>query len=150
TVAEALLLKPLAGSQVVAGKNGLNKHIGWVHVAGVPDAPRWLNGGELVLTTMINLPASEADQCAYVQALADKGVVGLVLAVGNTILHAPEYLHPVAEANDFPLIEIPYDARFVDVARTVNERISQENMALVTRALSINRELTQLVLAGGD
>src|SRR5690606_37160062 len=46
--------------------------------------------------------------------------------------------------------EIPYDARFVDVARTVNERISQENMALVTRALSINRELTQLVLAGGD
>ncbi len=150
TVAEALLLKPLAGSQVVAGKNGLNKHIGWVHVAGVPDAPRWLNGGELVLTTMINLPATEADQCAYVQALADKGVVGLVLAVGNTIIHAPEYLHPVAEANDFPLIEIPYDARFVDVARTVNERISQENMALVTRALSINRELTQLVLAGGD
>ena len=149
TVAEALKFKEFDGSQVVAGKGGMNRPVGWVHVAAVPDAARWLNGSELVLTTVINLPADADGQCAYVQALADKGVAGLALAVGNTILHAPDYLCEVAERNNFPLIEIPYDARFVDVARAVNERIAQENMALVTRALHINHVLSRLVLDGG-
>ena len=150
TVAEALQLEQFARSRVVAGAGGLHRVISWVHVAGVPDAPRWLNGGELVLTTMINLPPDEDGQCAYIQAMADKGVAGLALAVGNTIHAAPDYLRPVAEQNQFPLIEIPYDVRFVDVARTLNERIAQANMSLVTRALSINRVLQQLVLDGGD
>ncbi|MBZ0296039.1 MAG: PucR family transcriptional regulator ligand-binding domain-containing protein [Anaerolineae bacterium] len=150
TIAEALALEPFANSRVIAGEGGLNHTISWVHVAAVPDAARWLNGGELVLTTVINLPPDAEGQCAYVQALADKGVAGLALAVGNTIDHAPDYLRSVAERNDFPLIEIPFDVRFVDVARVVNERITQANMALVTRALHINRVLTQLVLDGGD
>ncbi len=150
TVADALKFKEFEGSQLVAGQAGLHRPVSWVHVAAVPDAARWLNGSELVLTTVINLPPDQDGQCAYVQALADKGVAGLALAVGNTITHAPAYLHEVAERNDFPLIEIPYDARFVDVARAVNERIAQENMALVTRALHINHVLSRLVLDGGD
>ena len=119
-------------------------------MVGVPDAARWLNGGELILTTYINLPQDEAGQGAYLQALADKGVAGLALAVGNTIDHAPSHLLDIADRNHFPLIEIPYDLRFIDIARSANEHISQENMANVTRALTINRVLTQLVLDGGD
>lgn len=150
TVADALQLQPFAGSQVVAGQDGLHHAISWVHVVGVPDAARWLNGGELVLTTYINLPEDDVGQCAYLQALADKGVVGLALAVGNTIAHAPPHLLEIADRNHFPLIELPYDLRFIDIARSANERIAEENMALVTRALTIQRVLTQLVLDGGD
>ena len=150
TVDEALQLPAFAGSKVVAGQDGLHHTISWVHVVGVPDAARWLNGGELILTTSINLPPDEAGQCAYLQALADKGVAGLALAVGNTIEHAPPHLLDLADRNHFPLIELPYDLRFIDIARSANERISQENMAMVTRALNINRVLTQLVLEGGD
>jgi hypothetical protein len=38
----------------------------------------------------------------------------------------------------------------VDIAKATNERIAQENMAMVERALTIHRVLTQLVLDGGD
>jgi hypothetical protein len=58
TVAEALKLEQFTGAQIVAGMAGLNKPIAWVHIASVPDAPRWLNGGELVLTTGNNMPNS--------------------------------------------------------------------------------------------
>ena len=92
----------------------------------MPDAPNWLNGGELVLTTMINLPTDPAEQEQYIQAMADKGVAGLALAVGRYVDRAPDNLREVAELNHFPLIEIPYQARFVDIARATNERISQE------------------------
>ncbi|MEP7293344.1 MAG: PucR family transcriptional regulator ligand-binding domain-containing protein, partial [Chloroflexota bacterium] len=150
TVAQAIQLEEMQGAQVVAGAGGLNRQVGWLHVASVPDAPNWLNGGELVLTTMINLPTDPAEQQQYIQAMADKGVAGLALAVGRYIDHAPDYLREVAERNGFPLIEIPYQARFVDIARATNERISQKNMAMLERALTIHRALTQLVLDGGD
>ena len=150
TVAETLALEALQGAQVVAGGSGLDKVISWVHVVGVPDAARWLNGGELILTTYINLPPDEAGQCAYVQDLAAKGVAAMGLAVGRKIDHAPAYLIAAAEQNHLPLIEIPFDLRFIDVARTVNERIAQENMTKVSRALNIHRVLTQLVLDERD
>ncbi len=150
TVADTLQLAELKGAKVVAGSDGLTRQVGWVHVAGVPDAPNWLNGGELVLTTMINMPEAADEQDAYIQAMADKGVAGLALAVGRYIDHAPDHLRAVAERNGFPLIEIPFQARFVDIARATNERIAQENLALLERVLTIHRVLTQLVLDGGD
>ena len=149
TVADALKLIQAVDPQVVAGHAGLNTPVTWVHVVGVPDAARWVNGGELVLTTIINMPPTEAEQCHYLHALIDKGVAALALTVGNIIAHAPDHLCRIADERGFPLIEVPFEARFVDMARTINEHISQANMALVTRALTINRELTQLVLEGG-
>ena len=150
TVADTLQLEALKGAKVVAGKDGLNRQVGWVHVAGVPDAPNWLNGGEFVLTTMINMPADQDEQRQYIQAMADKNVAALALAVGRYVDQAPDYLREVAERNHFPLIEIPFQSRFVDIARATNERIAQENMANLERALNIHRVLTQLVLEGGD
>ncbi|MBC7814336.1 MAG: PucR family transcriptional regulator ligand-binding domain-containing protein, partial [Burkholderiales bacterium] len=149
TVSDALQMDEFSGAQVVAGSGGLLRSVAWVHVASVPDAATWLNGGELVLTTPINMPQDAPGQRQYMQALADKGVAALALAVGRFMAHAPDSLREVAEQNDVPLIEIPYEARFVDIAKATNERITQENMALVRRALSIHQTLTQLVLEGG-
>ncbi|MBK8020212.1 MAG: PucR family transcriptional regulator ligand-binding domain-containing protein [Chloroflexi bacterium] len=150
TVKQALALPEFEKAQIVAGHEGLDHAISWVHVVGVPDAPDFLNGGELVLTTPINLPAEVDGQRRYVEAMADKSVAALVLAVGRHLDHAPEDLRTIAEACDLPLIEIPYQTRFVDIARTLNERISHENMEMLERALRIHHVLTQLVLNGGD
>lgn len=151
TVSDALQLEVLADvTQVVAGKAGLGRRVTWVHNAGVPDAADWLNGGELLLTTAINLPEGEANQRAYMHALIDKGVAALALAIGRYITHAPDYLREIADAHDFPLIEIDYRARFVDVAKAVNQRIAQENLEKVERAFHIHQTLTRLVLEGGD
>lgn len=150
TVADALSLNEFSGARVVAGQAGLARSVTWVHVASVPDAPVWLNGGELVLTTAINMPDDADEQAHYVQAMADKGVAALALAVGRYIAAVPEHMRAVAERNNFPLIEIPFQSRFVDIVKHVNERIAQENMAMVERALTIHRVLTQLVLDGGD
>lgn len=134
----------------MAGKNGIHKSVAWVHVASVPDAPRWMHGGELVLTTAHNIPRAADEQRQYIQQMADKGVTGLVLSVGRYIEHAPDDLRELAEQNNFPLIEISYQQPFIDMAKAANERIAEENMAMVTGALDIQQRLTQLVLDGGD
>lgn len=106
TVSDALQFDIFAGAQVVAGARGLNRAITWVHNAGVPDAPDWLNGGELVLTTAINLPDEPDARCEYVLGMVRKQVAALAIAVGRYIDHVPDYLRDVADAHDFPLIEI--------------------------------------------
>jgi PucR family transcriptional regulator, purine catabolism regulatory protein len=150
TVENALQLEPLTDARVVAGHPGLNREVAWVHIASGADAPLWVNGGELVLTTASNLPDTPEDQRQYLRDMAEKDVAGLIVTVGRMIDHAPAHLIELADILAFPLIEIPYQARFVDIAKSTNERIAQERMGLVTRALSINRVLTQLVLDGGD
>jgi PucR family transcriptional regulator, purine catabolism regulatory protein len=150
TVADALQLKELEGARVLAGHGGLQNVVRWVHNVGVPDAAQWLNGGELVLTTGFNIPDTPESQSDYIQAMADKGVAALALSVGRYIDAVPALMCQAADRLNFPLIEIPYTVRFVDVARTINEQVVQENMSYVARTLNITRVLTQLVLEGGD
>ena len=149
TVNETLALEPFHTAKVVAGRGGLYNPVAWVHNVGVPDAAQWLNGGELILTTANNMPADLDGQKKYIRQLVDKGIAGLIVAVGKLIDTIEPKLYPLADRHNFPLIEIPYTARFVDLARTANELIAQENMAQVRRSLEIHKTLTNLVLEGG-
>lgn len=149
SVANVLDHELLADTQVVAGAKGLTRQVTWIHNAGVPDAAYWLNGGELLLTTMLNLPDNVQEQCQYIADLEEKGVAGLIMTIGRYIEHVPQHLIDIADEHDFPLIAIPFEARFVDIAKAINERLSQDNLERVRRALSIHQTLTNLVLQGG-
>lgn len=150
SVAEALTLHEFDGAMVVAGHVGLGRRVAWVHVMGVPDAANWLNGGELVLTTANTLPTEAKAQHDYIRAMSEKSVAALVLAVGRFVEHAPAHLRQAADECGLPLIEIPYQARFIDIAKAINQRITAAQMENVERALHIHTVLTQLVLQGGD
>lgn len=150
SVRDILSLDLFKDARLVAGEAGATRPVAWVHIVGVPDAPQWVNGGELVLTTMLNMPEDIIGQRQYIQAMIDKEVAGLVITIGRYITHIPQHLIEIANEARFPLIEIPFQARFVDIARQVNEHISQENMQMVQRALSINQTLTQIVLQDGN
>lgn len=149
TVREALKLSTLKSAHIVAGHNGIDHPIRWVHTVSVPDGAVWLNGGELVLTTIFNMPQSPDEQCDFVRQLAEKGIAGVIITIGKLIESIPDYLCKLGDELDLPLIEIPYEERFVDIAKSLNERISEENLDNVSRALSIQQRLSQLVLEGG-
>jgi purine catabolism regulator len=143
TVGQALQLNVFAGARCVAGHAGLERSVRWVHNVGVPDAANWLNGGELVLTTYINMPSGRDDQIAYLHAIIDKGVAALGLAVGRYIDAIPDYLCALAEQCGFPLIAVPFQLVFVDIAEDINKAIAQRDLRA---ALDIHQQLTRLVL----
>ncbi len=149
TLREALKLPILEDARVVAGAAGLSRDIRWVHNVSVPDAANWLHGGEMALTTMPTLPAAPAAQCEYLRQLAEKDIVAVVITIGKTLDRIPDYLRRAADELDLPLIELSYKTRFVDIAKSINERISEQNLDKFSRALSIQQRLTRLVLEGG-
>lgn len=149
TLREALKLPILEDALVVAGSAGLARDIRWVHTVSVPDVANWLHGGEMVLTTMFNLPETPEAQCELLRQLAKKGIVAVVITIGNIIDQIPDYLRQAGDELDLPLIELSYETRFVDIAKSINERISEQNLDKFSRALNIQQRLTRLVLEGG-
>jgi len=129
----------MEGARVAAGAAGLAREVRWVHTLSVPDAADWLHGGELVLTTMFNLPGAPDAQCELLRQLAEKGIVAVVLTIGNRLDEIPDYLRQAAEELDLPLIELSYEKRFVDIAKSINERIAEENLDKFSRALHIQQ-----------
>ena len=149
TLSEALQLPILRNAKVVAGDSGLQREIRWAHAVNVPDVADWLHGGELALMTWSHLPREKRAQREFLRQLSDKGIAAALITIGRLLDHIPDYLRADGDELGLPLIELPYETRFVDIAQAVNERIAQENLDKFSRALTIQQRLTQLVLEGG-
>lgn len=149
TLQQSLQIPILADARVVAAANNLERPVRWVHIVNVPNMADWLHGGELVLTTVMNMPDGEDAQCEFLRQMAAKGIVALVITTGLMVDEIPEHLLALGEELGLPLIELPYQTRFVDIAKIINERIAQANLDTISRALSIQQQLSRLVLEGG-
>src|ERR687892_2376203 len=104
-----LLLRDLVRDldiRLVAGEAGLERPVRWVHISELDDPTPWLSGGELLLTTGMNLPDA-ATQRAFVERLVGHELAGLGLGTGFAHADVPQPLRDAAAELDFPLFEIP-------------------------------------------
>src|SRR6476646_7318284 len=85
TVRQALAMEVFAGSCVVAGKDGLDREIRWAHPVDIPHASEWVRGGELLLTTFYGLRDDPEAQIHLCAELAEKGLAGMVVAIGGSL-----------------------------------------------------------------
>lgn len=150
TVRQALAMEVFAGSRVVAGKGGLDREIRWAHPVDIPHASEWVRGGELLLTTFYGLRDDPEAQRHLCGELAEKGLAGMVVAIGGYLDAVPNAIRTAADAVDFPIIEMPWDVPFEDVVRAISEQIINEQYQLYKQSLSIHGSLTRLVLDGGS
>jgi len=150
TVRQALAMEVFAGSRVVAGKDGLDREIRWAHPVDIPHASEWVRGGELLLTTFYGLRDDPEAQIHLCAELAEKGLAGMVVAIGGYLDAVPDAIRSAADAVNFPIIEMPWDVPFEDVVRAISEQIINEQYQLYKQSLSIHGSLTRLVLDGGS
>ena len=67
--------------RLVAGEGGVGGAVRWVHISEIVDPTPWLSGGELLLTTGLQLEREDA-QRQYVARLARHRLAGLGLGIG--------------------------------------------------------------------
>ena len=132
--------------QLVAGEAGLDRPVRWVHISELADPTPWLSGGELLLTTGMNLAEPEA-QRAFVERLAGHDLAGLGLGVGFAHARAPDALREAAAELDFPLFEVPYDVPFIALTEKAFSHLVNEQYAVLQRALSAHERLERIVLS---
>src|SRR3979411_140740 len=123
------------GLKLVCGQDSAQTHVRWVHSTELLDPTPWLKGGELLLTTGIQLDGPKA-QREVLTRIADHEIAGLGFGTGFTHKRLPAALVTAARKRSFPLFEVPYELPFIAIterafAQLVNERyeILQRNMA---------------------
>jgi purine catabolism regulator len=122
------------GLELVSGHEAAKTHVRWVHSTELPDPTPWLRGGELLLTTGMQLKGPKA-QRELIERLADHEIAGLGFGTGFAHKRLPAALLSAASKRSFPLFEVPYELPFIAIterafAQLVNERYEmlQRNM----------------------
>ncbi|HEV2982101.1 MAG TPA: PucR family transcriptional regulator ligand-binding domain-containing protein [Solirubrobacteraceae bacterium] len=123
------------GLELLSGQQSATTHVRWVHSTELPDPTPWLRGGELLLTTGLQLDTPKV-QREFVDRLADHDIAGLGFGSGFSHRRVPAAVVGAARKRDFPVFEVPYALPFIAVterafAQLVNERYEmlQRNLA---------------------
>lgn len=146
TLLSELGLKPAAGNGA-----GDGRPIRWVHITELRDPTPWLSGGELLLTTGIQLKTA-AEQREFARLLAERDVAGLGFGTGFEHQRSkglPKALVTEAKKLSLPLFEVPYEMPFIAITEEAFSRLVNEQYDVLTRGIAINERLERLVLEGG-
>jgi PucR family transcriptional regulator, purine catabolism regulatory protein len=150
TVRSALALPTLRRGlpTVLAGERGLDRPLRWAHAAEVRYIAELLKGGELLLSTGLDLPGRTSEQRRFVDQLADRDVAALVFELGPALPEVPGCMVEEAERRGLPLVALRRGVPFVEVTEAVHSAILAGQLALLRRGEEIHQRFTQLMLDG--
>jgi PucR family transcriptional regulator, purine catabolism regulatory protein len=133
------------GLELAAGEDGADAPVRWVHISELPDPTPWLSGGELLLTTGIQL-GSEERQREFIQLLSGYHLAGLGFGTGFDHDGLPEALLEEAGRLDFPVFEVPYELPFIALTEKAFTRLVNEQYEVLERGIALHKRLERLVL----
>lgn len=150
TVADALRLPDVQRGlpAVLACPEGLDRPIRWVHASEVPHVASLLTGGELLLTTGMELAAGEALRRRYVGELAACGLAALVIELGSALKAVPDDMCTAARDAGLPLIALAREVPFVKVTEAIHTELINRRYGLLQRGEEIKQRLVDIMLAG--
>ena len=132
--------------RLLAGEPGLHLPVRWVHISELLDPTPWLSGGELLLTTGMQLD-TPAQQREFGARLADHHLAGLGFGTGFKHAVVPPPLLEVAAEREFPVFEVPYEVPFIAVTEAAFTQLVNEQYAVLRRALAAQERLERIVLS---
>jgi purine catabolism regulator len=133
------------GLELATGGDGADAPVRWVHISELPDPTPWLSGGELLLTTGIQL-GSEERQREFVRLLSGHHLAGLGFGTGFDHEKLPEALLEEAGKLGFPVFEVPYELPFIALTEKAFTRLVNEQYEVLQRGIAIHKRLERLVL----
>lgn len=107
---------PTTGLQLIAGKEGLEKRISWVHILESIPMTRFLKGGELILSTGVDLQ-DENKMLEFVKKIQSMNAIGIAFDTGGYILNIPESVVDYCDNHGLPLFSIPKEVPFENIMR---------------------------------
>jgi purine catabolism regulator len=148
-VREVLGAASLAGAQVLAGADGLDRIVRRLNVMEVPDILPWVKPHELLLTTGYPLRDAPDALAGLVAALDDRGLAALAIKLHRYLETIPPEMLAEADRRGFPIIQFPDTVGFDDVLNEVLSEMLHRQAAVLSRSEEVHRALVSVVLEGG-
>ena len=132
--------------RVLAGEGGLELPVRWVHISELLDPTPWLSGGEVLLTTGMQLETPER-QREFVSRLAEHQLAALGFGTGFAHAEVPPAVLEAAAEREFPVFEVPYELPFIAITEAAFTQLVNEQYAILRRALVAQERLERIVLS---
>jgi hypothetical protein len=121
---EILALPAFTGAELLSGQSRLDEPVTWVHVSELMDAWRFLSGGEVLVSTGLELArATPEARESYLRSLVEAGAQGLVLELVQWLKDVPAELLQGARLMEFPVVVFREEVRFADLTKAAHQRI---------------------------
>jgi purine catabolism regulator len=135
-----------AEPQLLGASERLDLPVRWVHVSEVLDVSGLLAGGELVLTTGLELEKDPGLTAPFVTSLEQAGAAGLVVELTGNRERSLAALRAAAQRTALPVAVVQRRIRFVQVTETVHRMIVAEQLERVEHARDVHEAFTLLSL----
>ena len=112
-----------SSSKILAGEKGLSNKVSLVTVLDSPDAPKYMKGGELVVTTAYSLLNNEEQQVKVIEELAAAKAAALGIKLRFFDNQLPEAIRCRATELGFPVISIQDDYAYTNIMDFIMNRI---------------------------
>jgi purine catabolism regulator len=123
------------GLELASGAESAAAHVRWVHSTELLDPTPWLKGGELLLTTGLQLEGPKS-QREFITRLADHEIAGLGFGTGFTHRRLPAALVTAACKRSFPLFEVPYSLPFIAITERAFTQLVNERYEMLQRSMA--------------
>ncbi|CDR06126.1 PucR family transcriptional regulator [Streptomyces iranensis] len=143
----SLVRHPGLKLSVLAGEDRLETPVRWAHVSELADPVPYMDGGELLLITAMQIEADDPEEMSrYVRRLVGAGVVGLGFALGVNYAEVPPALATAAKEEGLPLLGVPRRTPFIAISKAVSAAIAADQYRAVTAGFEAQRELTRAAI----
>ena len=133
------------GLDLSSGHEAANAKVRWVHSTELVDPTPWLTGGELLLTTGLQLDKPKA-QREFIERLKDRGIAAVGFGTGFAHERVPPALLTAARKLQFPIFEVPYELPFIAVTERAFTHLAGQQFETLRRSMAIQERLERLVL----
>lgn len=147
---EALQMPEFRLVRIIAGREGLDRPIRWVHIVDIPEITPWLRGGELLLTTGYGWPREPSIERQTIRALNDLALAGILFETGKFIRRVPKVVCDEADQLGLPILVAPYEVKFIDITEAIHRAIVEKQYAHLNQLEQIHRVLTKATLEADD
>ncbi|WP_175631932.1 PucR family transcriptional regulator [Virgibacillus siamensis] len=121
TVQDALNRPLFKNAKVIAGENGLNRRVNWVHIVEINKFGHLLNGQEIILTTGVEWTKDKTKGLHFMEQLITHNSSALCIETEKQNGNFSKEMLLLADKNNIPIIVFNKEVKFVDITKDLHE-----------------------------
>ncbi|MDR7001072.1 PucR family transcriptional regulator ligand-binding domain-containing protein [Neobacillus niacini] len=145
-VSDILRRKHFENALVVAGAEGLQRIVKWVHVVEVKSIRNLLSGQELILSTGV---AWKEDHLFFtmVEQLIEIQAAGLCIELGTYLTEIPAEVIEIANLHQFPIIAFQQEVPFVEITQDIHSVMINQQYRMISDLENYSQSLNKRLLS---
>lgn len=131
---------------VIAGHDGIDRIVKWVHVVEVTSIRNLLKGQELILSTGVAWKDRPLLFASMVEEFIETKAAGLCIELGTYITDIPEEVIELANDHKFPIIIFQQEVPFVEITQDIHSVIINQQYKKISDLENYSQSLNKRLL----